>query len=331
MEYRQFGKTDLTVSEIGFGAWGIGGEMWGPTDDEEARNALWRAFDLGVTFFDTAYAYGDGHSESLIGEALKQQRGDIVIATKIPPKTFNWPPLPHETIQEAFPADWIVSCTERSLRKLKTDYIDIQQLHVWSERWLEDTEWLETLAKLCREGKIRYFGVSACDWEPYDTASLVETGKIQSVQVIYNIFEQRPEEKLFPAAETYDAGIIARVPFEEGLLSGAITRDTQFSQGDWRKDWLPPKRLAEATGRIEALRKYLSESTPTLAELALKFCLHHPAISTVIPGMRRTKHVEQNCRASDRRKRLAPEVIAALRDHVFVHGWKYPWVTDCRD
>lgn len=327
MEYRKFGGTDLTVSEIGFGAWGIGGDEWGGRDDDEAIAALKRAFDLGITFYDTAYVYGDGHSEDLIGQVFSGHRDEIVIATKVPPKPFNWPPLPSESAADAFPADWIVSCTERSLKLLKTDRVDIQQIHCWSERWLEETEWLETLSRLRDQGKIRHFGVSVCDWEPYDSVSLVESDEIRSIQVIYNIFEQRPEEKLLPAAEEHGVGIIVRVPFEEGLLTGAITAETQFEENDWRANWLPVERRKEADRRVEALRQFLDDDTRDLAALALKFCLHHSAVSSVIPGMRRVKHVEANCKASDG-KPLSAENIAELRKHAFVHGWKYPWATN---
>lgn len=327
MEFRTFGGTDLTVSEIGFGAWGIGGDIWGRKNDDEAIAALRRAFDLGVTFYDTAYVYGDGHSEELIGRALSGRRDEIVIATKIPPKTYHWPPLPNEAAAEAFPPDWIVSCTERSLRLLKTDHVDIQQLHCWRERWLEEPEWVQALSKLRDQGKIRYVGVSVCDWEPYDSVSLVESRRIHSIQVIYNIFEQRPEDRLLPAAQKHGVGTIARVPFEEGLLTGAITAKTQFDENDWRAKWLPVERRKEADGRVESLRQLLDEDTPNLATLALKFCLHHSAVSTVIPGMRRVEHVETNCKASDG-KPLSAGVIAELRKHAFVHGWRYPWATD---
>ncbi len=327
MEYRQFGDTELRVSEIGFGAWGIGGDVWGEPNDEESLRALRRAFDLGVSFYDTAYVYGDGHSEQLIGQEFTGgRRNEIVIGTKVPPKTYHWPPLASESSRDSFPADWLRSCTERSLRNLKTDYIDIQQLHCWTDRWLDEPEWLETLEKLRQEGKIRYFGISMNDWEPYDGVELVKSGNIKSVQVIYNIFEQRPEEKLFPAVQEKGVGIIARVPFEEGILTGSITPDTKFARDDWRKEWLTPDRLEEVDRRVKALRPFLSEDTPDLPTLALKYCLHHPAVSSVIPGMRSVRHVEANCRVSDARKRLSEQTVEELHSHAFVHGWRYPWL-----
>jgi len=322
MEYRTLGATDLKVSVIGYGTWGIGG--WGARDDDEALRALDAAFDKGINFYDTAYVYGDGHSEELLGEAFRKKRDDVIIATKIPPKTFRWPVKNDDPIEKTFPKDWIITCTETSLRRLKTDYVDIQQLHAWPEGYVDEDVWLEAMSELQQQGKVRYYGVSAHDWDPYGATRLVETGTIHSVQVIYNIFEQRPEEQLLPAALAKDVGIIARVPFEEGLLTGTIGPKTRFPKGDWRADWLTPKRLKEASDRVERLREFLTEDWPTLPMLALKFCLSHPAVSTVIPGMRRAAHVEANVKAAEG-PLLAADVREALAEHAFVHGWMYPW------
>ena len=323
MQYRVLGRSQIAVSEIGYGAWGIGGD-WGSKDDAEARRALQRAIDLGVTFFDTAMVYGDGHSEQLIGQVIKGQRDKLVVASKIPPKTYKWPVLPRDRAAETFPSDWIVECTESSLRRLGTDYLDLQQFHAWTPEYLEQTDWKEGIEKLKKQGKIRAWGVSANDWEPYNTVSLVESGLADSIQVIYNIFEQRPAEKLLPAALKHNVGIIVRVPFEEGLLTGKLTPQTQFGADDWRGQWLTPPRLAEAQTRVERLKPLLGPDRPTLAALALKFCLSHPAVSTVIPGMKSAGHVEQNVAVSDARP-LPPDVLAALESHKFVHGWSYPW------
>jgi len=323
MRYRTFGKTGIQVSEIGFGAWGIGGG-WGYQDDAEAIAALKQALDLGVTFFDTALGYGDGHSEHLIGQAVAGVRDRVVIATKIPPKTQRWPVLPHEPVSETFPAEWIVECTEKSLRNLDVDVIDVQQLHAWTPPYTQQLEWYEALSRLKEQGKIRAFGVSANDWDPYGPVGLVQCGLIDSVQVIYNIFEQRPAEQLLPAALEHQVGIIVRVPFEEGLLTGKMGPGYVFDEGDWRAEWLTPERLEEAARRVEALKPFLAEDRPTLAALALKFVLSHPAVSTVIPGMRRVAHVEANCAVSDGLL-LAAEDVQALRAHAFAHGWSYPW------
>jgi aryl-alcohol dehydrogenase-like predicted oxidoreductase len=323
MRYRKLGRTGIEVSEIGFGGWGIGGG-WGFQDDQEAIRALKRALDLGVTLFDTALGYGDGHSEELIGQAMAKVRDRVVIATKIPPKTGRWPVLPHEPVSETFPADWIIECTEQSLKNLGTDYVDVQQLHAWTPPYTEQLEWYEALSRLKGQGKIRAFGVSANDWDPYGPVGLAESGLTDTVQVIYNVFEQRPAERLLPAALAHDVGIIVRVPFEEGLLTGKMGPDYTFDEGDWRAEWLTPERLAEASRRVAALESFLAEDRPTLAALALKFCLSHPAVSAVIPGMRRVAHVESNCAVSDGQL-LSDEETEALKAHAFAHGWQYPW------
>jgi len=323
MEYRTLGRTGLRVSEIGFGGWGIGGG-WGAADDAEALRALHRALDCGVTFFDTALGYGDGHSEKLIGNAVKAVRDRVVIATKIPPKTMRWPVQAHEPVGQTFPSDWIVKCTEESLRNLGIDVIDVQQLHAWTPPYVEQLEWYDALDRLRRQGKIRAFGVSANDWDPYGAVGLARANRVGSVQVIYNIFEQRPAEELLPAAGEHGVGIIVRVPFEEGLLSGALPPGHRFEPDDWRAEWLTPERLREAGRRVDALRGFLAPDRPTLAALALKFVLSHPAVSTVIPGMRTTAHVDANCAVSDGHV-LPAEELRALEAHAFPHGWSYPW------
>ncbi len=323
MQYRNIGKTGISVSEIGFGAWGIGGG-WGPTADAELIRALKRAFDLGITFYDTAAAYGEGHSETLIGKAFEGRRDQVVIASKIPPKNGRWPAKDTDNLRDLFPADWIIETTERTLKNLGSDYLDVQQLHAWANAFMEQTEWLEALQKLKEQGKIRAFGVSANDWDPYGAVNLVKSGWIDSVQVIYNIFEQRPEEQLLPAAVEHGVGIFARVPFEEGLLTGTFKPGYQFADGDWRGEWLTPERLEIAWPKVEALKQYLAPDRPTLAALALKFCLSHPAVSSVIPGMRRISSVEANAPVSDG-VLLSPQLQDELHNHAFVHGWFYPW------
>ena len=323
MQYRTITKTGQSLSEIGFGAWGIGGG-WGKQDDAESLRALARALDLGVTFFDTAMGYGNGHSEKLLATALGAARSKLVIATKISPKSKRWPVLPRDSIADTFPANWIIECTENSLKNLGTDYIDIQQLHAWTPSYVQSDEWKSAADQLKKSGKIKAFGVSANDWDPYGTVSFVESGHCDTVQVIYNIFEQRPAEKLFPAAQKAGAGIIVRVPFEEGLLTGKMLPGHEFDEGDWRARWATPERLTESAKRTEKLKDFLAADHPSLAALALKFCLSHPAVTTVIPGMRRRTHVDQNVKASDG-KLLGESELASLRKHAFVHGWTYPW------
>lgn len=323
MKYRTLGRTGLRVSEIGFGCWGIGGE-WGSRDDDEAVRALRLAFDHGVTFYDTALGYGMGHSERLIRRALGDHLNEIVIATKVPPKTWRWPATADDPPETVFPADWIVECTEKSLVNLGRDFIDVQQLHTWVDAYTNCDFIFEAVERLKEQGKIRHFGISANDWDPYGTVGVVNADKVASIQVIYNIFEQRPEERLFPAAMAHNVGIIVRVPFEEGLLTGTIPNDHVWPDGDWRREWLTPERLREGNRRVEELRAFLSDEVPSLAYLALRFTLSHPAVSTVIPGMRRASRIAENCSASDG-KPLTQEILDALKAHAFVHGWKYPW------
>jgi aryl-alcohol dehydrogenase-like predicted oxidoreductase len=323
MHYRQLGRTGIMISEIGFGAWGIGGG-WGKCDDQEARLALRRALDLGINFFDTALGYGDGHSEQLIGEVIGGQRERVVLATKIPPKTYRWPVLPDEPVTDTFPTDWVIECTERSLKNLNVDTIDVQQLHAWTPNYLSQLDWYEGLMRLKEQGKIRSFGVSANDWDHSGPVDLINSGLIDTVQVIYNIFEQRPAEQLLPAALGNNVGIIVRVPFEEGLLTGKMGPDYQFEANDWRARWLTPERLAEAHARVQALAPFLDDDRPDFATLALKFVLSHPAVSTTIPGMRTTAHVDANASASNGQL-LTREEVEALHEHAFTHGWSYPW------
>lgn len=323
MQYRELGKTGIRISEIGFGAWGIGGG-WGNQDDAAAKLALRRAFELGVNFYDTALGYGDGHSEALIGEVFRNEREKIVIASKIPPKTFKWPVLPHEPVSKTFPKQWIIRCTEKTLRNLGTDYLDVQQLHAWTDSYCQQLEWREALEELKQQGKIRAYGVSVNDWDAYGGVNLVKQGLVDSVQVIYNIFEQRPAEQLLPAALESRVGILARVPFEEGLLTGKYRPGHRFDPDDWRAEWMTEPRLQEAARRVDALEAFLAPDRPTLALLALKFILSHPAVTTTIPGMRSVRHVEENLKASDG-KLLDTPTLQALYQHAFAHGWAYPW------
>ncbi len=321
MQYRVLGRTGLKVSEIGFGCWGIGGG-WGKHDRETVKAALLTAFELGINFYDTAYVYGD--SEQILGEVFRGKRDQVIIASKIPPKTFRWPVYDDEPIETTFPADWIIACTEESLKRLQTDYIDVQQLHAWADAYTYCDEWYEALVKLQEQGKIRYFGVCANDWDPYGPVNLIRSGRCDTVQVTYNIFDQRAAEQLLPAALEHNVGIIVRVPFEEGLLTGKIRPGHVFEPGDWRAEWLTPERLAEVEPRIQALEAELEPPYDSLPKLALKFVLSHPAVSTVIPGMRKPEHVRENTAVSDLPP-LSSEKVERLEKHKFVHGWAYPW------
>ena len=317
MLYRTLGKTGLEVSELGFGAWGIGGTMWIGADDDESLRALRLAIDHGVNFFDTAYGYGDGHSEQLVGAAVRGSAETVRVASKIPPKNMQWPAPPGVRAEEAFPADWIVSCTERSLQNLGLETIDVHQFHVWSDEWVGQGDWLDGIERLKRDGKIRFFGVSINDHQPENAIRLVESGLVDTVQVIYNIFDQSPEDVLFPAVEAAHVGVIVRVPFDEGALTGSVRPETTFPEGDFRNRYFAGERKREVWERVQAIARDLDVEIDRLAEIALRFCLSHPAASVAIPGMRSTGHVERNVRAAAA-GRLEANQLAALRRHRWV-------------
>lgn len=316
MQFRSFGATGIRVSEIGYGAWGIGGSMWLGGTDAEATLALHAAADLGLNFIDTALAYGDGHSESLVGRLLRERKERIIVATKIPPKNGQWPARAGTSINDAFPYDYIIRCTEKSLKNLGLDTIDLQQFHVWLDDWADSDEWKRACEDLKKSGKIRHVGISINDHQPGNALRTAATGLIDSFQVIYNIFDQTPEQELFPVAVERKIAIIVRVPFDEGALTGSVTPETKFPQGDWRNNYFRGERKAEVVRRVSELKKLLGSEAPTLPELSLRFCLHHPAVSTVIPGMRTMKNVRANCPVSDG-KSLSPRLLDELKRHAW--------------
>jgi len=298
MRQRKLGKTNINVSEIGLGTWGMGGsDWWGNANDTLILQTIMKGIDSGINFIDTAYVYGDGHSEELIAQAFKNLGQRVTVATKVPPKNRHWPSQGHA--EEVFTKDWIISCTERSLRNLRTDCIDVQQLHVWRDDWLDADGWKEAADKLRRDGKIRYFGVSVDDHKPDNAIKLVESGYTDTVQVIYNIFDQTPEDNLFPACQKHNVGVIVRVPFDEGGLTGTLTPDTDFGKDAFRKSYFSNGRLEETIGRVKTLQFLIRNEIKTMAQAALKFCLTHPAVSTVIPGMRKPERIEENVTVSD--------------------------------
>ncbi|HEY8460293.1 MAG TPA: aldo/keto reductase [Blastocatellia bacterium] len=312
MKYRTLGRTGIEVSEIGYGAWGIGGGQWTGGDDDEARRALNLAIDQGVNFIDTALAYGEGHSERLVGEVVRSRKERIYIASKVPPKNREWPAR-DVPLREVFTYDYIIECTEQSLRNLGVETIDLQQLHVWNDRWTEESEWIDALSKLREQGKIRYFGLSLNDYQPWNGIKALRQGHIDAVQVIYNIFEQAPEDELYPVCQELNIGVIARVPFDEGGLTGAVRPDSVWPESDWRSWFFRGDRKRKVFERVERLKALLGDEAKSLAELALRFTLSHDAVSTVIPGMRSTKHVAANISCSDGRK-LSRETLAKLKE-----------------
>lgn len=303
LPHRPLGRTGLSVSEIGFGGWGIGKSMWGRTEDHESMKALHAALDAGIDYFDTAYAYGHGHSERLIAKVLKETGRRAAVSTKVPPKNMEWPGHPRSRLDRVFPPDWIRLCIERSLRNLGTDGIDLVQLHVWHDAWLKDPLWPEvagTLAALKAEGKVRHWGVSLNNDDPDSGLELVKTGLAETVQVLFNMFDQRAADRLLPLCREKGVGVIARCPFDEGGLTGTLTRETRFEPEDFRSHYFGGERLAETCARAEALtRAVVGPKVETLAAAALKYCLSFDAVSAVIPGMRRVQHVTFNVRSAD--------------------------------
>jgi aryl-alcohol dehydrogenase-like predicted oxidoreductase len=316
MRYRPFGRTGWQTSEIGFGTWSMGG--WTGSDDGESLQAMDRALALGCNFFDTAWVYGLGKSEQLLGQALRPARSRarserVYVATKIPPKNMQWPAKAEYPVSDTYPPDHIREYTEKSLQNLGLDTIDLQQFHVWSDTWAEDEGWQRAVDDLKHQGLVGAIGISVNRHQPTNVLKALETGMIDSVQVVHNIFDQAPEDTLFPYCEAHGIAIIARVPFDEGSLTATLTRDSAWPEGDFRNSYFTPDNLSATLDRVERLLPLVPEGMD-LPELALRFILEHPAVSTVIPGMRRVAHVERNLAASDGTP-LPPRLLEALRAH----------------
>ncbi len=312
MNYRKLGRTNYQVSEIGYGAWGIGGKQWLGGNDDESVAALRRAIELGVNLIDTALAYGDGHSERLVGQIVRDAGREIYVATKVPPKNRLWPARRGIGIEQVFPYDYIMGSTEESLRNLGLERIDLLQLHVWNNEWTARDEWRRAFEDLKRSGRVRAFGVSLSDHDPDSGLGVIRTGLIDTVQVIYNIFDQTPEANLFPLCIRENIGVLARVPLDEGGLSGKIDARTTFPAGDFREWYFRGDRKKQVVEHVKALERELGGAN--LPETALRFCLSHPAVSTVIPGMRTVRHAESNAGVSDQGA-LTAEMVVALKRH----------------
>jgi aryl-alcohol dehydrogenase-like predicted oxidoreductase len=315
---RALGKSGVQVSEIGFGAWAIGGNMWGGVRDDDSRAALRRARELGVNLVDTALEYGDGHSEQLVGEVVREGWPDLVLATKVPPKAMQWPAPRDARLEDFFPAAWIRESCERSLRNLRVERIDLLQLHVWADAWTERDEWYEALDALRAQGKVRLLGVSINSHDPASAVRLARSGRVDALQVQYNAFDQSPEDELLGACLEHGVGVLARVPFDESALTGKLRLDTKFPEGDFRAEYFEGGLLAETVERVEKLRPILEGAAGTMARGALRFCLSHPAVSAVIPGMRHASQVADNVAASVEGGPLGADVLRALRPHRWV-------------
>jgi aryl-alcohol dehydrogenase-like predicted oxidoreductase len=312
MNYRKLGRTHWEVSEIGYGMWGLA--SWTGSDDNESAASLQLAVDMGCNFFDTAWAYGAGKSEKILGDLVrKNSNRKLYTATKIPPKNFKWPSRREFSLDECFPPDHIQEYVESSLRNSGLDSFDLVQFHTWQDKWLEDERAMQKMADLKSQGLFRAIGISINRWEPWNGVKAVRSGLIDTVQVIYNIFDQNPRDELFPACREMNVGVIARVPFDEGTLTGTLTKDSKWPEGDWRNTYFVPENLNESVDRTEELKELLPPDM-TMSEMALRFILGEPSVSTIIPGMRKKKHTISNINTSDAGP-LSNDLMKVLEKH----------------
>ena len=310
MKYRKLGRTNFEVSEVGHGLWGMSG--WSGSEDRRSLSALQLGVELGCNFLDTAWAYGDGRSDGLAGETLRRNpRRSIYIASKVPPTNRRWPA--QGTLAETFPTEHVIEHAEKIRQKLGTDSIDLLQYHVWDDSWTDDPGFRDAVETLKSKKLIRSFGLSLNRWEPWNGLKALRTGLVDSVQVIYNIFDQAPEDELFPACRELHIGVIARVPLDEGGLSGKLTLETRFPEKDWRAGYFNPENLKATVDRTERLKRLLPEGM-SLADMALRFILSNADVSTTIVGMRDAAHVRQNIACSDAGS-LPPDLLQELKKH----------------
>lgn len=310
MKTRRFGRTGWQASQLGYGMWGMAG--WTGSDDQESLRSLELAVDLGCNFFDTAWAYGEGHSERLLGQVFRAHPSmRLYAATKIPPKNRKWPARPEYTLDDCYPPEYIGEYVDRSLANTGLPVLDLIQLHTWNDAWLRDARLIPAIEKLRRSGKVRAVGISLNRWEPWNGIEAVRAGVVDSVQVVYNIFDQNPEDELFPACREANVAVIARVPLDEGSLTGTLTAESTWPAGDWRNLYFNPENLKATLARVDALRMLVPEGS-SMAEMALRFVLSNPDVATVIPGMRRLRHVEANVAASEAGP-LEDSLLAGLR------------------
>jgi aryl-alcohol dehydrogenase-like predicted oxidoreductase len=312
MKYRRFGRTGWMVGEIGYGMWGMG--EWTGSDDEQSLRSLQRSVELGCNFFDTAWAYGEGHSEWLLGRLVRANPDKkLYTATKVPPKNRAWPSRREFSLDDCYPPGYIEEYVHKSLANAGLDSFDLIQFHTWEDGWLADDRWAGKMADLRDQGLINAVGISINRWEPWNGVATVRSGLIDAVQVIYNIFDQNPEDELFPACDEMDVAVIARVPFDEGSLTGKLTKESTWPADDWRSSYFVPENLNSSVEHADALKPLVPEGM-TMPEMALRFILNNQTVSTIIPGMRRLAHVEANLAASDAGP-LPEKLHAQLRPH----------------
>lgn len=325
MKYRKLGRTGFDVSDIAYGLWGMSG--WSGSDDQQSLSSLQLSADLGCNFFDTAWAYGEGKSDGLLGEIMARNASRtpgkrLHAASKIPPANDKWPALPQYKYSEVFSAEHVFKYADLIRKKLRVDCIDVLQFHVWDDSWTDVPEFRSTVEKLKRDEWVRSFGLSLNRWEPWNGIKAIRTGLVDVVQVIYNIFDQAPEDELFPVCREFNVGVIARVPLDEGSLGGKMTLETRFPAGDWRAGYFGPENLAQTIERVEKLKRVVPQGM-TLPEMAMRFILSNAAVSTTIAGMRKAEHVRQNIACSDAGA-LDKTLLAELKKHRWDRKPK-PW------
>jgi len=315
MNYRHFGRTGWMVSEVGYGMWGMG--SWKGSDDAESLDSLQRSVELGCNFFDTAYGYGAGHSEGLLGQLVRANPGKkLYTATKLPPKNFKWPSQREYTLEDCFPPDHIEEYVHKCLGNAGLESFDLMQFHTWEDAWVENDRWVKKMDELRRQGLIGAVGISINRWEPWNGVRAVRSGLVEAVQVIYNIFDQNPEDELFPACQEMDVAVIARVPFDEGTLTGTLTLDSKWPEGDWRNGYFVPENLKASVEHAERLKPFIPPGM-SMPEMAMRFILNEPRVSTIIPGMRKRKNVEANIACSE-----AGPLPEALHRALRAHRWE---------
>jgi aryl-alcohol dehydrogenase-like predicted oxidoreductase len=312
MKYRKLGRTGFDICDISYGLWGMSG--WTGSSDHESLASLQLSIDLGCNFFDTAWAYGEGKSDGLLGEIMQRNRGKrLYAASKIPPANDRWPAVPEYKYDDVFSPKHVFEYADKIRKQLRVDTIDLLQFHVWDDSWTNEPDFRATVEKLKRDGIIHFFGLSINRWEPNNAIKALRTGLVDVVQVIYNIFDQSPEDELFPVCQELNIGVIARVPFDEGSLGGKMTLETRFPEGDWRGGYFGPENLPPTIERVEKLKRILPQGI-SLPEMALRFILSHPAVSTTIAGMRKAEHVRQNIATSDAGP-LDKNLLTELKKH----------------
>jgi aryl-alcohol dehydrogenase-like predicted oxidoreductase len=312
MQYRTFRRTGWSISDIGYGLWGMSG--WTGSDDRQSEGSLQQAVDADCNFFDSAWAYGSGKSDQLLGLLARNNSNKrLYAASKIPPKNFKWPALPSYMFADVFSPDHVFRFANLIRKNLGVDTIDLLQFHVWDDSWTDEPDFRNTVERLKADGIIHAFGLSLNRWEPWNGMKAIRTGLVDAVQVIYNIFDQAPEDELFPLCREMNIGVIARVPLDEGSLGGNMTADTKFPEGDWRARYFTPENLIPTIERVERLKKIVPEGM-TLPEMAIRFVLSHPVVSTTVVGMRKPENVAANVSYSDKGP-LPAELITELRKH----------------